>query len=54
MENGAPVVTWSPVSPVSEGLGYIYRVRGRADLGEALWAPTNAATRFFKVFLEKK
>ena len=54
LENGAPVVTWTPVSTVTEGLGYVYRVRGKRSLDESVWAPTNSATRFFKVFLEKK
>lgn len=54
LEGGRPVVTWSPMSAVSEELGYAYRVKGKQNLGDATWAATNSASRFFKVFLEKK
>ena len=54
IEDGAPVVTWTPVSAVPEDLGYVYRVKGKATLDDGSWSATNAASRFFKVFLEKK
>lgn len=41
----APVITWSP----SNLVGRVYTVEGKAALGDATWAATNAASRFFRV-----
>ena len=54
MKDGVPHVSWTPVSAVSDDLGYVYRVKGKTTLADGSWSATNAATRFFKVFLEKK
>ena len=54
LENGAPIVEWNVTNANAAALGYEYRVKGKAELSDASWAATNATTRFFKVFLEKR
>ena len=52
-ENGDPVVTWTP--DLNEGgtkNERIYTVEGKTNLGDELWGPTNAASRFFRVKVE--
>jgi hypothetical protein len=46
LSNGLPVVTWTP----NLGTARVYTIEGKASLTNAAWAaPTNAATRFFRV-----
>ena len=58
MKEGAPSVTWSPAlngEGVREG-GRVYRVWGKANLGDAAWSEVEAggeaAYRFFCVTVE--
>ncbi len=58
MKDGAPVVTWSPAlngDGVREGTR-VYRVWGKADLGDAAWSEVEAGGegnyRFFRVTVE--
>ena len=49
MENGAPVVGWEP--DLNEGgtkHERVYTVEGKENLTDS-WAPTNAASSFFRV-----
>ena len=49
MENGAPVVGWEP--DLNEGgtkHERVYTVEGKENLADS-WAPTNSASRFFRV-----
>ncbi len=50
MENGAPVVGWEP--DLNEGgtkHKRVYTVEGKENLTDKSWAPTNSASRFFRV-----
>ena len=50
MENGAPVVGWEP--DLNEGgtkHERVYTVEGKENLADKSWAPTNSASRFFRV-----
>ena len=52
MENGAPVVGWEP--DLNEGgtkHERVYTVEGKENLTD-IWAPTNSASRFFRVKVE--
>jgi formylglycine-generating enzyme required for sulfatase activity len=52
MENGAPVVGWEP--DLNEGgtkHERVYTVEGKENLADS-WAPTNSASRFFRVKVE--
>ena len=46
--NGMPVVGWSPELPPEEAAKRTYTVEGKERLKDD-WAPTNAASRFFRV-----
>ena len=51
--NGSAAVTWTP--DLNEGgtkNERIYTVEGKTNLGDELWGPTNAASRFFRVKVE--
>ena len=48
--DGAPVVGWDP--DLNEGgtkHERVYNVEGRESLTDGTWAPTNSASRFFRV-----
>ena len=52
MENGAPVIGWNP--DLNEGGTMhlcVYTVEGKENLTDS-WAPTNSASRFFRVKVE--
>ena len=52
MENGAPVIGWNP--DLNEGGAKherVYTVEGKENLTDT-WAPTNSASRFFRVKVE--
>jgi hypothetical protein len=44
-ENGQLTVGWTP----DLGPARVYTVEGRSALGDPVWAPTNGASRFFRV-----
>lgn len=45
VSNGRPGLAWSP----NLGTARVYRVDGKTNLTDAVWGPTNAATRFFRI-----
>ncbi len=45
VSNGKPLLTWTP----DLGAARVYTADGCANLTEAVWGPTNAASRFFRV-----
>ena len=45
VDNGTPWVTWTP----DLGSARVYTVDGMTNLNEAVWGPTNTASRFFRV-----
>ena len=53
MEDGVPVIGWEP--DLNEGgtkHERVYTVEGKANLRDS-WAPTNSASRFFRVKVGK-
>ena len=50
MDDGEPVVRWTP-DLNEDGTKHerVYTVEGKTNLGDELWGPTNAASRFFRV-----
>ena len=51
MENGNPIIGWEPKLSAAEEAKRVYTVEGKAHLTDA-WAPTNSASRFFRVKVE--
>ncbi len=50
MENGVPVIGWNP-DLNEDGTKHerVYTVEGKGNLTDKSWAPTNSASRFFRV-----
>ena len=47
--DGAPVIGWEPRLSAAEEAKRTYTVEGKEKLTDAEWAPTNSASRFFRV-----
>lgn len=46
---GAPVIGWEPRLSAEEEARRTYTVEGKEKLTDDRWAPTNSASRFFRV-----
>ena len=48
LTNGTPYITWEPNLEDRN-----YTVQGKTNLTDSVWGPTNSASRFFNVNVEK-